>query len=200
MNPVLFCFVLNMFPTPHPGLVSHYLFWNLPPFSSTIKVTTKQQMEHWNIIVSQLYHQFWSKVTSSKGNKSRKVCDILEWYIQYRIDIITIQYLIIYKHILQVSVLVQKQSIYIKWASQMGLGIKNQPANAGDIKDTGTIPGSGRSLEKGMATHSSILVWRIPWTEEPGGLQFLGLQRRTGWKQLSTHAHTYIKQSIEAKM
>ena len=32
-------------------------------------------------------------------------------------------------------------------------------------------------LEKGMATHSSILVWRIQWTEEPGGLQFLGLQR-----------------------
>ena len=33
------------------------------------------------------------------------------------------------------------------------------------------------SLEKGMATHSSILAWRIPWTEEPGGLQSLGLQR-----------------------
>ena len=32
-------------------------------------------------------------------------------------------------------------------------------------------------LEKGLATHSSILVWRIPWTEEPGGLQFIGLQR-----------------------
>ena len=33
------------------------------------------------------------------------------------------------------------------------------------------IPGSGRSLEKGMATHSSILAWEIPWTEEPRGLQ-----------------------------
>ena len=32
-------------------------------------------------------------------------------------------------------------------------------------------------LEKGMATHSSILAWRIPWTEEPGGLQSMGLQR-----------------------
>ena len=32
-------------------------------------------------------------------------------------------------------------------------------------------------LEKGMATHSSILAWTIPWTEEPGGLQFMGLQR-----------------------
>ena len=33
------------------------------------------------------------------------------------------------------------------------------------------------SLEKGMATHASILAWRIPWTEEPGGLQSMGLQR-----------------------
>ena len=33
------------------------------------------------------------------------------------------------------------------------------------------------SLEKGMASHSSILIWRIPWTEEPGGLQSLGAQR-----------------------
>ena len=32
-------------------------------------------------------------------------------------------------------------------------------------------------LEKGMATHSSILAWGIPWTKEPGGLQFMGLQR-----------------------
>ena len=36
-----------------------------------------------------------------------------------------------------------------------------------------------RSLEKEMDTHSSILVWRIPWTEEPGGLQSMGLQRLT---------------------
>ena len=43
--------------------------------------------------------------------------------------------------------------------------VKNRPANAGD---TGSIPGLGRSLEKGMRTHSSILAWRIPWTEEPG--------------------------------
>jgi len=34
----------------------------------------------------------------------------------------------------------------------------------------------GRSLEKGMATHSSVLAWRIPWTEEPGGLQFSSVQ------------------------
>ena len=38
-------------------------------------------------------------------------------------------------------------------------------------------PGLRNPLEKGVATHSSILAWRIPWTEEPGGLQFVGLQR-----------------------
>ena len=48
---------------------------------------------------------------------------------------------------------------------------------AGDTGDMGSIPGSGRSLEEGMATHSSILAWRIPWTEEPGRLQSTGLQR-----------------------
>ena len=54
----------------------------------------------------------------------------------------------------------------------------NEPlANAGDIRDTGLIPGSGRSPEEGMATHSSILAWRIPRTEEPGGLQSMGSQR-----------------------
>ena len=40
--------------------------------------------------------------------------------------------------------------------------------NAGDLD---SIPGSGRSLEKKMVTHSSILAWRIPWTEESGRLQ-----------------------------
>ena len=49
--------------------------------------------------------------------------------------------------------------------------VKNLPANAGDIRDTGLTPGSGRSLEEGIATHSSIIAWRIPWTEEPGELQ-----------------------------
>ena len=41
-------------------------------------------------------------------------------------------------------------------------------------------------LEEGMATHSSILVWKIPWTEEPGGLQSMGLQRlRHDWSDLA---------------
>ena len=54
--------------------------------------------------------------------------------------------------------------------------IKNPPANAGDARDVGSIPGLGRPLEEAMATHSSILAWRMPWTEEPGGLQSMGRQ------------------------
>ena len=110
-------------------------------------------------------------------------------------------------------------------ASQVALMVKNPPANAGDIRDAGSIPGSGRStgegngnalpysclenpmdggawwaavhgvakswtrlsdftftfhfhaLEKEMATHSSVLAWRIPGTGEPGGLPSMRSQR-----------------------
>ena len=48
--------------------------------------------------------------------------------------------------------------------------VKNPPANAEDIRDMGSIPGLGRSLEEETAIHSSILAWRILWTEESGGL------------------------------
>ena len=47
---------------------------------------------------------------------------------------------------------------------------KNPPANAGDIRDVGLIPGLRRSLEEGVATHPSTLAWRIPQMEKPGGL------------------------------
>ena len=50
-------------------------------------------------------------------------------------------------------------------------------ASARDAKDLGLIPGSGAPLEKGMATHSSILAWRIPWTEQPGRLQSMGSEK-----------------------
>ena len=51
-------------------------------------------------------------------------------------------------------------------ASQVVLVVKNLSANARDMRDAGSIPGSGRSPEEGMATHSSILAWRIPMAEE----------------------------------
>ena len=59
----------------------------------------------------------------------------------------------------------------------MALVLKNLPASAGDIRDMGLIPGWEDPLEEGMSTHSNILALRISWTEGPGGLQFMGLQR-----------------------
>ena len=53
-------------------------------------------------------------------------------------------------------------------------GDSNGKESACSVGHLGLIPGLGRSLEKGMATHSSILAWRIPWAEEPGGLQSMG--------------------------
>ena len=58
------------------------------------------------------------------------------------------------------------------WASQMLLVVKNLLASAGDIRNAGFIPESGRSPGGQHATHSStLLAWRIPWTEEPDKLQ-----------------------------
>ena len=52
--------------------------------------------------------------------------------------------------------------------------VKNPPTNAGD---PGSIPGSEDPLEEEIATYSSILAWRIPWTKEHGELQSIGLQK-----------------------
>ena len=53
------------------------------------------------------------------------------------------------------------------------------PSHSDGKESACMIPGSGRSSEKGMATHSSTFVWRIPWTEKPGGLQSMVSQSQT---------------------
>ena len=55
-----------------------------------------------------------------------------------------------------------------------GSVVRNPPAIVGDV---GSFPGSGRSLQEEMAIHSSILAWKILWTEEPGRLQSTGSGR-----------------------
>ena len=55
--------------------------------------------------------------------------------------------------------------------------VKNPPANAGDMETQVQSLGWEDPLEKEMATHSSVLAWRNPWTEEPGGLQSMRSQR-----------------------
>ena len=54
---------------------------------------------------------------------------------------------------------------------------KESTCNAGATGDAGSIPGSGRSPGRGHSNPSIIAAWRIPWTEEPGGLQSIGSQR-----------------------
>ena len=61
-----------------------------------------------------------------------------------------------------------------KWLHPGGSDGKESACNAGD---PGSIPGLGRSPGGGNGNSFSILAWRIPWTEEPGGLQSMGLQR-----------------------
>ena len=72
--------------------------------------------------------------------------------------------------------------------------VKNLPASAGDSRDMGSNFQED-PLEEGVTTHSSVLVWRIPRTEEPGGLQSVG-SRRVGhdWCDFvcaHTHTHTH---------
>ena len=74
------------------------------------------------------------------------------------------------KHILCYCSTVFITPANLLWGFRGGLDGKESACTAGDL------PGSRISLEKGMETHSSILAWRIPWTEEPGWLQSIGLQ------------------------
>ena len=75
---------------------------------------------------------------------------------------------------LSLSLLICKMGLSLAWASLVAQTVKNLPAMQ---KTRVQSLGWEDPLEKGMATHSSILVWRIPWTEEPGGLQYKELQR-----------------------
>ena len=59
----------------------------------------------------------------------------------------------------------------------VGAVVKNPPANAGDTRVVSPIPGLERSPGEEMATHSSILAWKMPWKEEADGLQSMGPQR-----------------------
>ena len=66
--------------------------------------------------------------------------------------------------------MIKKSKVLNRMGFLGGSVVKNPPANAGDM---GSIPGSGRSLGEGNGTHSSILAWKIPQTDEPGELQFM---------------------------
>ena len=86
-------------------------------------------------------------------------------------------------------------------ASQGALVVKSPPANAGDIRDVvwfGSLRGED-PLEEEMASQSSILAWNIPWTEKPGGLWAIGLQR-LGHDWATEHRHTHIHTGLRLKV
>ena len=55
--------------------------------------------------------------------------------------------------------------------------VKNPPASAEGVRDSGSTLGQEDPLEEEMVTHSTILAWKVPWTEKPGGLQSMGPKR-----------------------
>ena len=65
-----------------------------------------------------------------------------------------------------------------------GSVVKNLPANAGDTRDSNLIP------EEEMTSYSNILAWKIPQTEEPGGLQTIGSQKSWMWPHICAHTET----------
>ena len=78
-----------------------------------------------------------------------------------------------------------------KWGFPGGSVIKNPPAKA---EDSGSVPGLGRSPGEGNGKSSSILAWKIPWTEEPGRLQSMGLKRVWhNWAIDHTHTQTCLQ-------
>ena len=82
--------------------------------------------------------------------------------------------------------------VCLYWTSQVVLVVKNMPVNARDIRWRFDSWVEAIPLEESMATHSSTLAWRTPWTEESGGLQSIGLQRiEHDWSDLA-HVYTYI--------
>ena len=99
-----------------------------------------------------------------------------------------------------VLLILLSQEVTHVWASRVALVVKNPPPSAGDVRDEGLISVLGRSpgkgngnplhaLEKEMATHSSILAWRIPGAVEPGGLLSVGSHRvRHDWSDLAAAA------------
>ena len=83
-------------------------------------------------------------------------------------------------------------SYFYLWNFPGGSDSKVSAYNAGDrVRSLG----QEYPLEKGMATHSSILAWKTPWIKEPGGLQSMGSQGRTQLEQLSTHKNFIDKVS-----
>ena len=104
----------------------------------------------------------FGKIMQNKSNQSVPLCALMWWNAR------------------------DKGRIVSPWVSQVVLVVKNLPVNTGDVREAGWILGLEDPLEEEIATHFSILAWRIPWAEESGRLQSMGLQSQTRLKGHST--------------
>ena len=71
-------------------------------------------------------------------------------------------------------------------------GGSDSKASTCNAKNLGLIPGSGRFLEKDVATHSNIFVWRIQWTEKPSGLQSMESQKESDTTEGLNHVYKHV--------
>ena len=84
------------------------------------------------------------------------------------------------------------------WPSQMALGLKNPPANAGDVRDVGLTPGLGRSPGEGLGNLLQYSCLENPWREEPGGQQSIGVAK--SWTVLSKYWLFLLANAALAKL
>ena len=87
------------------------------------------------------------------------------------------------------------ESFVINIVLRVNLGF---PGGSGGKRiNMGSIPGLGRSPGEGKVTHSSLLAWRIPWTEEPGGLQSMESQSQTRLSEFAFAIVSYIDELVK---
>jgi len=145
----------------------------------------KVHLARYNIpVFSGLFKAIFFKVKSLLHNIHNVVLN------PHNTSIFTIYHVLLHSSSFCINVIILKV-IWILYcvhfgASHVALVVKNPLANTRDVRDTGSITGSGRCPGERHGTNSSILVWWIPWTEQSDGLQSIGLQTvRHYWSDLA---------------
>ena len=90
---------------------------------------------------------------------------------------VVVNMMIVLRELFSAAIFLLFTCLCYQWASQVVQVVKNTPANARDVRDLGFSSWVGKIPWRRAQPRSSILAWRIPWTEEPGGLQSTGSQR-----------------------
>ena len=168
-------------------------------FCSPQRLCDKQKLLHVIVVPSFLLPSTW-KYTLYMKNCNLSIQQFLGIWVVSSLGLLWIKFYKIFAYMLFTGAYA---FIYLGWILKVEfwgnridvcltlgfpvvLVLKNLPANAGHAGDRGAIPGLGRYPGEGNGNHSSILAWRIPWTEEPGRLQSIGSQRAVhDWSDLA---------------